>query len=62
VTLTLFFVCASADELIEADFQEDIAKLSRLADYLRLALSSSTDPQIISLAAKTLGQYDLRNV
>jgi FKBP12-rapamycin complex-associated protein len=43
-------------ELIEADFQEDIAKLSRLADYLRLALSTSTEPQIISLAAKTLGR------
>ena len=43
------------DELLDVDFQEDIAKLTRLADFLRLGLSSN-DAAVISLSAKALGR------
>lgn len=45
----------TTDELLDVDFQEDIAKLTRLADFLRLGLSSN-DAAVISLSAKALGR------
>lgn len=50
ITLSLYI-----DELLDVDFQEDIAKLTRLADFLRLGLSSN-DAAVISLSAKALGR------
>lgn len=46
----------TADELIDVDYDENATKVTRLANYLRIGLSTS-DVTVMVMAAKALGMW-----